>query len=257
MTKLQHTPKDINTIIKRLLSVTLLIALAACGTPATPTDAPFFTATPRPLETVAVPDSGIAGTSIPLDFIGGQPVPLTEIGEFSAAITGEYIAEIDSGTAVYSLLPETGNLPARNQLFIASTDGDASQQITFEFSPTLATGQYTLLPPQSYVPGVVTASYVRLGFDGTETRIQTFGENVDGTIRFDAVGDSISGTFQFSADYTQRSDSGEVDVQTVTITGRFEEIVYQVQSTDPFAVDVPLPTRNFTDEDLTPSPATP
>lgn len=243
----------------RLFALVMLATLTACNTlSAPPTDVPFFTATPRTLPTISTPEEGFGGTDIPLDFIGGNPVPLSSEAQFTVAITGEYMAEINSGIVVYSLMPDVGTLPERNQLYIASTVNDATQQITFEFSPNTEARQYNLLPPDQYVPGVITASYVRLGFDGTETRIQTFTENVAGFLQLESVGDTLTGTFQFSADYTQRSATGEVDVQSVTLTGRFVDIPYQIRNPDPFEINVPLPTRNFSPpDDETPAPQSP
>ncbi|MEO1646032.1 MAG: hypothetical protein AAFR67_12660 [Chloroflexota bacterium] len=242
----------------RLFALVMIGVLTACNTVSAPaTDVPFHTATPRTLPTVGTAEDNFGGTDIPLDFIGGNPIPLSDEAQFSVAVTGEYIAEINSGIVVYSLMPNVGTAPERNQLYIASTANDATQEITFEFSPTIEAGQYNLLSPDQYVPGIVTASYIRLGFDGTDTRIQTFAENVSGFIQLETVGDTLTGTFQFGAEYTQRSDAGEVDIQSVLVTGRFDDIAYQIRSTDPFEIEVPLPTRNFVEPDETPATQAP
>ena len=67
------------------------------------------------------------------------------------------------------------------------------------------------------------------------------------------MGEVLSGQFQFTVDFVETSPDGEVDIQSVEVTGRFDNVPYQVTVTDPFDLDVPLPTRNFT-TDVTATP---
>lgn len=225
--------------------VMIILLITACSASDVPTDIDFSTATPRPIETVPSPNA-IGQTSIPLDFTGGEPRVLGSQSEFDFAVSGEFVSQADTGTILYNYLPNTGGLPARNQLYIATSDATASQQLSFEFSPAIQVGQYNLLAPEDYFSGGVSASYVRLAFDGTTTRTQAFTDNMNGVLTLTNVGEVLSGQFQFTADFVETSPEGEVDVQSVEVTGSFENVPYQITLSDPFDLDVPLPTRNFT-----------
>lgn len=234
-------------MLRQMALVMIMLLLASCTASPQVTDAPFNTATPRPIETVTTPE-GIGGTAIPLDFSSGNPVVLSDIGSFRIAVSGEFVQQTDAGTVLYNFLPETDSLAARNQLSIATTEGNASAQINFQLSPDIELGQYTLISPADYFAGGVSASYERLVFDGTVTRVQSFSENVAGTLTLTAIGEIVSGRFQFTADFTETSATGEVDVQSIEVTGTFENVPYLITSDDPFELDVPVPTRNFDGE---------
>lgn len=227
-----------------LLMLTIAL-LTACNASDPVTDVPFSTATARPIETLA-PPSSIGNTAVPLDFTGGEPIALGDFGTFSFTVSGEIVSEMDTGTLIYSYLPADGRLGARNQLYIAASDSASSQQLSFEFTPAIQLGQYNLVSPDDYAPGNVSIAYSRLAFNGTETRIEAFTDNINGTMTITRIGEALSGQFQFSADFAETSLEGEVDIQSVEITGQFDDVPYQVTLTDPFDVDVPLPTRNFT-----------
>lgn len=224
--------------------VLLLLLLTACTTGDPVTDVPFATSTSGVVGTVPAPES-IGDVAIPSDFTGGEPIILSSQGIFNFAISGEFVEQKDSGTIVYNYLPNTGALPARNQLYIASSDANASQQIAFEFSPEIQIGQYNLIAPEDYFLSGVSAAYSRLVFDGSSTRVESFVENIEGTLTLSSVGEVLSGQFQFTAEYTETSPEGEIDVQAIEVTGSFENVPYQITVDDPFAVDVPLPTRDF------------
>lgn len=223
----------------------MILMIVACTPSDTPTDIDFSTATPRPIESIPSPDA-IGDTDILFDFIGGEPVILLGQGTFDFAVSGEFVAQFDTGTLLYNYLPTIGGNSARNQLYIASSDASSSQELAFEFSPAIEIGQYNLLTPENYFSGGVSVSYTRLAFDGTSTRVQAFSENMTGFLILTTVGEVLSGQFQFTADFVETSPEGEVDVQSIEVTGSFEDVPYQITVTDPFDLDVPLPTRNFT-----------
>lgn len=232
----------------RYAILVMILVITACTADDSVTDVPFSTATARPIE--AIPSPNIIGeTAIPLEFAGGNPIILGSQGEFDFAVSGEFVAQFDTGTLLYNYLPNSGGLPARNQLYIAASDATASQQLSFEFTPDIQVGQYTLLTPENYFNGGVSASYVRLAFDGTSTRTQAFTENLNGFLILSTVGEALSGQFQFTADFVETSPEGEVDIQSIEVTGSFENVPYQITLDDPFDLDVPLPTRNFTTDE--------
>lgn len=227
------------------LIVLMIFLMSACSTDEPVTDVPFATSTPRTDGTVPAPDN-IGGVNIPDDFTGGDPIILGGSGSFSFTIAGEFSDEKESGTIIYTYLPNSGNLPARNQLYIATSDATVSQQITFEFSPNIEIGQYPLIAPEDFVLHGVSVAYSRLVFDGATSSVQPFIDNIEGTLTLTSVGEVLSGQFQFSADFTETSPEGEVDVQSIDVTGNFEDVSYQFSLDDPFEIDIPLPTRNFT-----------
>lgn len=231
------------------LPVTIsLLVVTACTVADPVTDVPFSTATPRIIGTVVAPAS-IGDSVIPAEFSGGEPIVLQRFGTFDVTISGDVEALIDTGTSVYNYLPGSGFLPARNQLYISSSDATASQQLAFNLSPGLQPGEYNLISPEDYFPGGVSASYSRLGSTGLESYI----ENIEGTLNLTIVSEIISGEFQFRAEFTETSEDGEVAVKTIAVIGNFENVPYQSTVDDPFEVHVPLPTRNFT-EDSTQQP---
>lgn len=227
--------------MRYLLFIVVSLAMVACSPTETATDAPFFTATARPIETV----DSFAGTPLPLSFESGEPIVIGNEAIFNFGVTGEFIEQTDTGTALYSFLPSTGDLPPRNQLYFADSDETSSQELIFVFSTDIEAGQYNLIAPDNYFAGSVTAAYSRLAFSDANTLIQSFSENIVGILTLTSVGQTVSGQFQFTTDFTESSPEGEVDVQSVEVTGMFENIPYQVSLDDPFENIVPLPTRNF------------
>ncbi|MEM9951899.1 MAG: hypothetical protein AAF846_09880 [Chloroflexota bacterium] len=231
--------------------VMLSIIMVGCGAGNAIDDVPFYTATPNPLPTVESERFG--DVDIPSDFTSGEPIILSSGGTFSFNVSGEVVSEVSVGTLTYNYLASDELLPARNELYIAASDAIASQELTFQFLPSIELGQYPLVAPQDYSPGRVSVAYNRLAFNGTDARIESFTENIEGTLTLTRVGEALSGQFQFSAQFIETSPQGEVDVQTVEVTGQFEDVPYQVTLDDPFDLNVPLPTRNF-DTDNTQQP---
>lgn len=225
-----------------------LVLMTACTTEDPVTDVPFSTATPRIIGTVEAPVS-IGDSAIPSDFTAGEPLALESLGTFNISISGDLETVIDSGTSVYNYLPDSGFLPARNQLFISSSDAIASQQIAFNLAPGLQPGEYNIVSPEDYSPVSISASYSRLRSVGLESYI----DNIEGTMTLSRAGEIISGDFQFRAEFTETNEDGEFDTKTIAVIGSFENIPYQSTLDDPFEVIVPLPTRNFV-EDSTQEP---
>jgi hypothetical protein len=227
----------------RLNVLMLLFVLAACSAGPAITDVPFYTATPRGLVT---PDSQFAGTDVPLEFIGGEPEILAVSGGFRFDVTGALISQQETGTVIYSYLPRFEAIPEHDQLFLAASDADSSEQISFEFSSRLPIGQYPLVAPKDFIVGTVSAQYQRLVATGTGTSVESYNEEISGFLNLTVVGLTLSGDFQFTAAYVQRSPEGEVQTQRVEITGSFADVPYREVGDDPFELVVPLPTRVFT-----------
>jgi hypothetical protein len=226
----------------RKLHVLMLVLLAACSAQPPVTDVPFYTATPGGFPTA---DSQFAGAELPLDFMGGDPQILDSGGSFSFAVSGMVISQQDTGTIVYSAVPQFGAIPVHDQLYITASDADSSEQISFAFSPNLPVGSYPLIAPSDFIMGTVAAQYQRLA--ATE---EIYNEEISGTLSLTVVGETLSGEFQFSASYIQRSLEGEVQSQRVDVTGSFADVPYRELGEDPFEVLVPLPTRVFTGTDV-------
>ncbi|MGB7340769.1 MAG: hypothetical protein WBC91_17860 [Phototrophicaceae bacterium] len=235
-------------MLRPIFLVMITLALITACTATDPiTDVPFSTATARPIETLAAPSS-LGDAAIPSDFTAGDPIIVGDFGTFSFTVSGEVVTEMSTGTLLYNYLPADGRLGARNQLYIAASDSTSSQQLSFEFAPQIQLGQYNLVALTDYAPGNVSVAYSRLVFNGTDTRIEAFSDNINGTLIVTRIGEALSGQFQFSADFIETSLTGEVDVQSVEVTGQFEDVPYRITLNDPFEIDVPLPTRNFTSD---------
>lgn len=230
-------------MLRRTLLLTVFI-LAACNAQPPPTDSVFLTATANPIFEPPPQNQSLGGTSVPSEFTGGDPQLLSSQHQFEFSISGDVTSEIRSGTAVYNFIPATGGIVAHDQIYLASSSASSSEQVSFQFRTGLVTGEYALTSPQNFVLGVVTAQYARLSDDGSGSQLQVFSEEVTGTLTLTAVGEALSGEFQFTASYV--TDDGSRS--QVEVSGSFADIPYH-RSGDPFEVDVPLPTRNFTGTD--------
>jgi hypothetical protein len=221
----------------------LLLILAACSAEPPITDVPFYTATAANESSA---DGQFAGTDLPLEFIGGNPEILSTGGNFSFAVSGALISQQEMGTIIYSYLPQFDAIPAHDQLYISASDADSSEQISFEFSANLPVGQYPLIAPSDFIMGTVSAQYQRLVANETGTGLETYNEEISGFLNLTAAGVSLSGNFQFTAAYIQRSPEGEIQTQRVEVTGEFSDVPYREVGDDPFESIVPLLTRVFT-----------
>jgi hypothetical protein len=222
--------------------VLLLLILAACSAPPAATDVPFYTATPRELPGE---DGEFMGTELPLEFMGGSPEILATGGSFSFTVSADTISQHNSGTVIYSWLPAYGAIPAHDQLYLAASDADSSEQISFEFSSGLPIGQYSLVAPADFIMGTVSAQYQRLVADDANARLEVYNQQLNGTFNLSVAGTMISGDFQFTAAYLEQSPTGEVQTHRVEISGTFANIPYYAAGDDPFDISVPLPTRIF------------
>jgi hypothetical protein len=222
--------------------VLLLLMLAACTT-SPPSDVPFYTATPRQLPSQ---DEAFMGTELPLEFMGGEPEILGTGGSFNFTVSADTISQHNSGTVIYSWLPAYGAIPAHDQLYFAASDADSSEQVSFEFSTGLPVGQYPLLAPADFIMGTVSAQYQRLVATDAGAKLEVYSQDVSGTFNLTLAGSIISGDFQFTASYVERSPEGEVQTHRVEVTGSFTDVPYRAAGNDPFEIIVPLPTRIFT-----------
>ena len=224
----------------RWIIVTLVLLLAACTTTEVPTDLPFYTATPRFVEPVARPTDDSDNL---LDFAGGEPIAVDSISAFQYTVSGDVSALVTQGNIVYNYVAPVGDVSARDKIFISSTDASASQQLSFEFSPGLAPDTYILTSPANWFPGSVTAQYLRLSADGENaSRIQAYSQNVSGTLTLHSVGETVSGVFEFTADWVTGNDMGETVTRTVTLSGEFTDVPYS-RLADPFEADLGVPER--------------
>jgi hypothetical protein len=233
-------------MMRIVFGLILLGMLAACSPAPTVTDLPFYTATPALSGT---PEGGIAslfgGTSLPEGFLSGAPQSLAFPGNFRFALNGAFSANIQSGTVIATTAAAYATTPERLRIVVSGSDEFASHQLSFEWNPALISGVYEIVSPGTFASSEVTAQYTRLNNDNTEdSGIQAFSEAVNGSITLTIATDTISGLFQFSAQRTLTSDQGEVETQTIQVSGEFSEVVL-ISADDPFENAVPLPTRLF------------
>ena len=202
----------------------MIIFMVACSPTPTATEPPFYTATPRPLPSLA-PSNNLSGTDVPLEFSGGQPVAVTTQGEFRFVVRGAFEAELDNGQIVYNYIPRAGNIFEHTQLYINASNATSTQQVTILLAPNLEAGDYSIRSGETYVPGFVNASYVRLGDDGFgNSGLLNFTDNVTGTLTVETNDGEISGRFLFSAEATRRSETGEEEVLEVQVVGEFRDV---------------------------------
>ncbi|MCI0351462.1 MAG: hypothetical protein L0Z53_18725, partial [Acidobacteriales bacterium] len=178
-----------------------LILLAACSPTVGPTDLPFYTATPHVLEPLPYPNLTDSPAAFP-ELSGGNPQLVPSSSSVQFTISGDIEAAVTGGTIVYNFVPAAGALSARDKIFISASDASASQQIAFEFSPGMQPGTYPLGSAPQWIPGLLNAHYLRLSDDGSgEARIQSYNQNVSGTLTLTETGAAISGVFEFSAQW--------------------------------------------------------
>jgi hypothetical protein len=229
------------TFMRDLLIAIVLLALAACNTVETPTDLPFYTATPHLSESPGLPTE--SAIELP-NFSSGDPQALNTDHHFQFTVSGDVSAAVTQGNIVYNYVAAVGNVSARDKIFISSSDATAVQQLAFEFSPGIGAGIQVLTSPANAFPGSVTAQYLRLSDDGTgDTRIQAYTENIEGTLILMKVGETISGAFDFTAQSVTASESGETVTRTVTVSGAFEDVPYS-RLQDPFEPSETVPERS-------------
>ncbi|MDQ7035470.1 MAG: hypothetical protein Q9P01_11720 [Anaerolineae bacterium] len=127
-----------------IVSLVLMMILAACSTTDIATDAPFYTATARITEPIARPTEGSIGLP---DFVGGDPQIVASTSTFQYTVSGDVSDAVTRGSIVYNYVEATGNVSARDKIFISTSDANASQQLSFEFSPGLVPDTYPLTSP--------------------------------------------------------------------------------------------------------------
>lgn len=227
-------------MLRRLLLL-FILSLTACNIQEPATDTVFFTVTPNLIFEPPTQNQSFAGTAVPSEFSGGNPQILSNPIQFEFSVEGDITSQIDAGTIVYNFIPSVGNLVAHDQLYLASNDASTSQQITFQFRTGIAVGDYRLTAPQNFGLNLVTAQYALLSDDGSGSELQVFTEDVVGTLTLIAVGETLSGEFQFIASNTE-NDGTRLQVD---LSGSFIDVPYNY-SGDPFEILVPLPTRSLT-----------
>lgn len=227
----------------RAVVLLMLVLLAACRPEPPITDVPFYTSTPP----VILPnEDSLLEPDAALDFSAGEPIVLSAGGTFQFSVTGAFISQAATGSVTYSTIPRFEAIPAHEQVYIAANDADSSEVISFEFSPNLPVGQYPLIAPADFTMGLVSAEYQRLVATDDGAVMERYHEAIEGFLNITATGESISGDFQFTAAYIQRSPEGEVQTQRIEVLGSFADVPHQSTGTNPFDVNVPLPTRIFT-----------
>lgn len=234
-------------MIRIFLLLLIVVSVAACSEAPAATDLPFHTATPALQGTPDLSDSGglFGGVDLPDSFMGGDPLSLTLPGVFRFAVNGAFSARLESGTVIATTVAAYATTPERQRVVISASDDESSHQLTFEWNPALVSGVYEIVSPGTFAAGEVTASYTRLNRENAEDSIlQTFEADVNGSITLTIGQDNVGGLFQFSAQRTLTSDSGEIETQTVQISGEFSDVVL-LSGDDPFDNTVPLPTRIF------------
>lgn len=163
----------------------------------------------------------------------GQSNPPVSSADFSFTVSGadERTVTEEDGTIAYTVLDvselEAANIPTRHELFMYEGSFSADlHQVTIMLPPDVEPGSYELTGQAALMQeDAFIASYSAI--EGGETIADSvsreFGQNVSGTLTITAAGDSISGSFDFNADFTDFTESGEIS-ETVTVRGEFVDV---------------------------------
>lgn len=229
-------------MIRRFMLLFVFL-LAACNATPQATDTVFVTATVNPLFVPPPPAQSIAGTDVPsdlTDFAGGNPQILSHQSPFEFSVSGEVNTEVTTGSIAYNFIAATGALAAHDEVYISASDASSSQQISFQFFSGILAGEYPIVSSKVPVLERIAAQYGYLVDNGSGSELRIYADDISGTFTVTAVGDRLSGEFQFTAHRT--ADDGTV--KAVEIKGSFSDVPYNT-ATDPFNVSVPLPTRDY------------
>jgi len=221
----------------------LLGILTACSTSDTPTDIPFYTATPLVSGAVPRSEPDEPDGSFLQGLAGGNPVAIPQFGAFHITVTGDVEAISSSGSIVYNYVQAIGAVPDRDTIFISASDSTTAQQVAIEFSPGLPPDTYSITSPGSLLPGQITAQYLYIGESGEgSSTIQTYNQNVRGKLVLLETGASITGVFEFNAEWITGNISGETITRSVIVRGEFTDVPY-LRRADPFDSDIPILER--------------
>ena len=142
----------------------------------------------------------------------------------------EWTVTQDEGFVVYSVLDFSDtdiNLPTRNELtFTEGSFGEEVRQLLISIPPGTEAGIYDfgntltdLLDETAFL-----ASY----FVDSPDVSESYEQNIEGSLTLDSVdGDTISGSFDFTAQIIDFSDTGEEITQTITVAGEFADVTLQ------------------------------
>jgi hypothetical protein len=211
-------------IARIVLALILLFTLAACGGDDDDND----TAPTATTSTTDTTDDSATDT----DTDTSPSIP-TGTGNYAVSITGDVESALEGGTAVFTYFDGAGVTTESNEVYIfAGSVADEFEQITFSFPVDLEPGTYDLVSETDAILGgdesPVTASYEMFmsGETVAESTNVSFSENVGGTLTIDSIGDTISGSFEFTADAVDFAEDGSQTTQSITASGSFTDLDY-------------------------------
>jgi hypothetical protein len=136
---------------------------------------------------------------------------------FSLSVSGYTEFTADEGTSSYSRQPD----PTHYTLVLFAGELEFSRQVTFEFGTEINPGTYDLTGGEDYIEGEVIARYS--DSDSRTDMFIRFTDNLTGTLTLETVGQTISGSYEFTAETT----SEEGNTLTATVTGVFTDVPIQ------------------------------
>lgn len=178
--------------MRLMLMLGLFLALAACGGQAAdPTTAPPTADTTDPT---------------------AQPPALTGRG-FSMTFSGDVDATFPPGSATAELYDET------IELFL----GTLAQHVFFVLPADIGTGTHELEPRNEMDPNQGAAVEVSVAVDPDDFTqgIIDYHAEISGTLTLESVGQTWSGSFEFTA-VSEASDDAEAGM--ITVSGRFNDL---------------------------------
>jgi len=190
-----------------ILALLLIIAVAACG------DDDDTTTDDSQAPAAGVDQAASSG--------GGSAFSVTVTGAQEESYTQA------EGSINYSVfdLSSTMDAPVKNELimFEGGLDPEVGlRQVSLLIPQETEAGTYDLQGSTAmFAEGTFAASFS--ANSGTES--SEYGQNVEGTFTLDSVDDdTISGSFEFTADSVDFNDAGETITETVEVSGEFSDV---------------------------------
>lgn len=154
-------------------------------------------------------------------------------GSYSVNITGDDETSLEGGTIVFTYFDGAGITSESNELLIyAGSMSEELRQITISFSPDLGPGTYTMIDITANIAGDdardVSASYSVFISDESIEEMQDYeyGQNLEGSFTIDSIGDTISGSFNFTADSIEFDDAGAEVRRSIRAEGSFSDVPF-------------------------------
>jgi hypothetical protein len=161
----------------------------------------------------------------------GQNASGTADDTFSVQVTGATEITMPPGNAYflyYAADPVPGagrTIPAYYHLLFERIVGGKLYQVNIDFDADTEPGTFALDGDILGLFDEPTAEFIEMELEGDimEREFFDYFENLQGTLTIDSLGDSASGSFEFTADAIEYTDDGGT-IRTVSVQGTFTNV---------------------------------